>query len=386
MANPIRIIVVGGGVMGLSCAWRLAQGGARVTLYEKRRCGEGATLAALGALWPASPLANGEAQRIHRESLWAFEPFVREVEEASGARIAFKRLGRLELFRSEKDALRGRHEAAAACQRWADEPIHHGGPVMEFVEKDDVALTQRGLRDAHFGGLRCRVTAQVDVTSLVIALKQACLRAGVDVHENRPASALMSEDRGNKVRVIAASFDDPCADDLADAVLIAGGAWTSEIEGWGPWAKIRPVKGEGIALRMPTDEQPTLRMIVKKGPVYLIPWVEKGEILVGSTTEPDAGFDEKVTRAAREFLCREAAEIMPALRGAEVLRQWAGLRPQCVDAGHAPVMAESPHLEGLFVCAGHYKTGIGMAPYASRAMAEMILRTTVSQGRFLRMG
>jgi len=81
----LKVIVIGAGVIGLSCAWRLAAAGARVELLESRDCGQGATLGALGALWPAGPLVNGPLQQLHRQSLWQFEAFAAELSAASAA-------------------------------------------------------------------------------------------------------------------------------------------------------------------------------------------------------------------------------------------------------------------------------------------------------------
>src|SRR5205823_5324057 len=118
-------------------------------------------------------------------------------------------------------------------------------------------------------------------------------------------------------------------------------------------------QGQGLALRPAAQEFP-VPMIIKSGSIYLIPWQEKNEVLVGSTTEPEAAFDETPTAKARETLLASAMEIFPALADAKILRHWAGLRPQNPVKGHAPLMERLA--ENLYVCAGHYKTGIGMAP------------------------
>ena len=99
----MKILIVGGGIMGLACAWRLAAAGAQVELFEaagvRRGCDAGRKA---WALWPASPLADGPLQRLHRESLWQFESFAAEIAARAEMPVGFRRLGRLELLHSSK--------------------------------------------------------------------------------------------------------------------------------------------------------------------------------------------------------------------------------------------------------------------------------------------
>jgi glycine oxidase len=364
-----RIIVVGGGVMGLSCAWRLAGAGAQVDLFESRNPGEGATRAALGALWPASPLATGPLQELHRAGLWQFEDFVAELARGTGLPVTFRRLGRVELLNSEKAALRAAAEAEAACANW---PAFGGAqPVMEVLEPAALGWRWPQIAKAAHPALLCRATAQVDVPQLLTALAAACVAAGVKLHERTPVTGLqIAGERVFGVRAAEAVFE-------ADAVVVATGAWTANLSpAVAAVAPIRPAKGQGLALQMPHGL--LLETIIKADSIYLIPWEESGEVLVGSTTEPEAGFDETPTLAARETLLAGAAGIIPGLKGAVVLRHWSGLRPQNPAKRHPPIMGPHPMIPNLFLCAGHFKTGIGMSPLVSRLMCETILSGTVA--------
>jgi glycine oxidase len=359
-----RIIIIGGGVVGMSCAWRLAAGGARVELFESRQPGQGATRAALGALWPASPLATGPLQEMHRAGLWQFQEFASELARRAGLPVTFRRLGRVELLNSDKAAQRAIAEAEAACAHW---PALGGAePVMEVLEPAALARRWPQIAKAAFPALLCRATAQVDVPQLLAALAAVCVAEGVTLHEHTPVTGLNIA--GGKVASVRTA-DTPME---ADAVLVAAGAWTAHL---GPEvaaaAPIRPAKGQGLALQMPHGVR--VETIIKSESTYLIPWDEAGEILVGSTTEPEAGFDETPTLAARDALLAGAAAIIPGLKGAVLLRHWTGLRPQNPAKRHPPIMGPHPQIPNLFLCAGHFKTGIGMSPLVSRLMADTIL-------------
>ncbi len=355
----MKVVVIGGGIMGLACAWRLAGAGADVMLLESRNVGEGATLAALGALWPASPLSRGPLQELHRESLGGFEEFAREVSEAAGLPVSFRRLGRVELLNSKKAEIRAIEESAYAQAHWPA----FGRPAMEVLSVDMVQNAYPWIEGRGEAALVCRATAQVRVAELVAGLHAACDRAGVAIHEHRKVTALEKAER----RILGARCDDVVF--AADAFLLAGGAWMGLLPGAEQVAPIRPVKGQGLALSVPAGLK--IESIVKCGPIYLIPWDH--EILVGATTEPEAGFDELVTDSARQMLFDGACEIVPALRESRILRQWAGLRPQVTAKPHDPVMGFHPGLENCFVCAGHFKTGIGMAPLVSELVRQSIL-------------
>jgi glycine oxidase len=357
------ITIIGAGVMGLACAWRLAQTGARVELYDMRGPGQGATLAALGALWPASPLVNGPLQQLHRASLWQYEEFLAELAHVTALPVNFRRLGRLELLNSSKILARAQEEARAACANW---PAFAGtDPVMEYLSPAAIAARWPQLAPASFGGLLCRATAQVQVADLVASLRAACGAAGVTVHDTTPVVSLdRREDHIAGIRTAAGAT--PC-----DAVLVTAGAWSPLLDpAVAQIAPVRPVKGQGLALQKPAGVR--LDMIVKSEKIYMIPW--DGELLVGSTTEPDAGFDEKTTADGRHFLRQGASHILPGLKDAVVLRHWAGLRPQNPARRHPPIMGRHPTLQNLFVCTGHFKTGIGLAPLVSRLMARVILQ------------
>ena len=129
---------------------------------------------------------------------------------------------------------------------------------------------------------------------------------------------------------------------------------------------IQPVKGQMLLLRA---EPGLLNQVILKGNTYLVPRRD-GRILVGSTVE-HAGFDKQPTQAAFDALMSAAVAILPALARAPVERHWAGLRPGS-PAG-TPVISAVPDAEGLFVCAGHFRNGIVMAPASARLMADLVL-------------
>lgn len=357
MDATFDVAVIGGGVIGLACAWRLGQRGPRVILLERDTCGAGATGASLGALWPASPLVRGPLQEAQRKSLWSYPEFARELAEATGIDIGYQRNGRIELITDDKQLARAHEEAHAAVELW---PAAQGGPVMEVITPQQVWALEPAVDVGELGGQLCRASAQVDVQRLVQALRAACEKTSVVIREH--AAVLGLEVVGDRVSAVR------CGDTTVAAarLLVTAGAWTAQLHpGLAACAPIKPVRGQAIMLE---TDAPVLGRIIKRGKIYLVPWGR--QILVGSTTEPEAGFDAQPTEDGIKLLRHGAQELVPALRAARLVKTWAGLRPD--GPKHRPVIGAVPGFANLFVAAGHFKIGVGMAPETAELVKALM--------------
>lgn len=363
----VDVLVSGGGIMGMAAAWRMAARGARVRLLELGRCGQGASQAALGALWPPAMVNAGHLQQLHRQSLWGYPSFLHDLQTATGRNVPYLRQGKLELFTSEKALVQARGQTAAACEQWPalnaaqTDLSQTSGPVMEMLSPETVRTLEPLVESGVLESQLCRWSAQVNVDELIVALRQACVNSGVIIQEYTPVTRL--EASGSRINGITAGGQTL----LAEKYLICTGVWTHLLGQPVEPAAIDPVKGQALLLR---TSQPILRHIVKRENIFLVPWPD-GRILVGSTTEPEAGYDTINTPEGFDFLRSGANGVCPALAGSVVEKIWAGLRP--AGPKRRPVMGKFADYENLFICAGHFKIGIGFAPLASQAMADLIL-------------
>jgi len=359
MSDNADVVVVGGGVIGLSCAWRLAQRGRRVVVRERHVCGSGASGAALGALMPAPATRTGPFQRLQRQSLGEFPEFVRELRERTGIDPGYRRDGLLEVLHSAERRRQAERECAAACAEWP--ATGAAAPVMALLSDAEAQARAPGVALEGFGARYCRATAHVDVTRLIAALRAACAQAGVDVRERAAVERVMIE--GGRVRGAA------CAGDVVagDTVLVAAGVWSGTLgTALAECAAVAPVKGQAMLLSAP---HVGLAQVIKRRGIYLIP-CEAGEVMVGATTEPEGGDNTRPTASGIAELTAGALALIPALAEATVVRTWAGLRPKALRGD--PVMGAVPGVRGLYVAAGHYKTGIGLSALVGRLVAEMI--------------
>jgi glycine oxidase len=115
------------------------------------------------------------------------------------------------------------------------------------------------------------------------------------------------------------------------------------------------------------DAQPgMLQRILWHEDHYLIPRRD-GLVLAGSTLEY-TGFDKKTTRLARDILSRSAIHLVPELAQADIIKQWAGLRPGTADG--IPFIGECPGIKGLYLNTGHFRNGVAMAPASVQVLLD----------------
>jgi glycine oxidase len=358
----MQITIVGGGVMGMSCAWRLAQRGIQVTLLEQGQFGKEASSAAIGALWPSSMPTPGPLQRLHHESLRQYPQFVKELSDATQQSIGYMRRGKFELVTSDRQLTQGLKEVeSASVSRSAVDGMSEDQPVMEWLGPDAARQLEPHVAVGEFGALICHRSAQIDVPNLLVALESACRKSGVEMRQNAKVLSVELDRARPTVRLADGKIE-------GDRLLICAGNGTPTLsQTLERVAPVKPIKGQAMLM---STRQPIISHIVKNEAIFLVPWPD-GRILVGSTTEPDAGFDISNTVSGVQFLTHGAISTCPPLADARIESIWAGLRP--TGPKRKPLMGPLPERSNVFLCAGHFKVGIGMAPLAADLMTRWML-------------
>ena len=309
--------IVGGGIIGLACAFRARQSGLRVCVLERGAAGAGATRAAAGVLAPDPETPGFTALARRSSELWP--AFAGELGD-----VGYTRCGSLVL-------------------------AFDGGPAGldgEQLDGDACRALEPGIAADCVGGLLLSDDAQVDPRRVTAALARAiggALRTNADVVAVSPERVELAD--GTRVG--------------AERVVLAAGAWSSR-----RLAKrlaVHPVKGQTLRLRGPL---PATR-IIRSEHVYVVPRAS-GETVIGATVE-DAGFDETPTDAATQLLLRQAIRAVPAVAELDLVEALASLRPGTPDGG--PLIGE---WEGLLVACGHFRNGILLAPVTADAIAALL--------------
>jgi glycine oxidase len=349
-------IIIGGGVIGLSCAWRLSRRGARVAIVERSSPPAGATRVAAGMLAPVGELAFGEPELLKMTLAAAelYPAFVAELEAASGRQTGYAAHGALHvaLDRDEAAELRRVHELQRSL-----------GLGAEWLPPRRCRELEPGLTPSFNGGVHAPDEATVDPRALSEALLAAfaagggALRTGTEV-----AAALFEDERLAGVRTDA-------GEELrAPTVVLAAGAWSGQAEWLPEHARppVRPVKGQILELRARDGVAPCTRIVASER-VYLVPRPD-GRLIVGATVE-EQGFDTAVTAGGVHDLLREAYRLLPDVAEMELVEASAGLRPGTPD--NLPLVGPSG-LDGLLWATGHYRNGILLAPLAANSVADLL--------------
>lgn len=332
------VIIVGGGIIGLSLSIALRKRGATVLIVERGEPGREASHAAGGMLVDCPLETHSALLLLATTSARMYPEFAYELETESGMKVDLRDHGTI-VFPA--------HEHA---RDWAELSSATGLLAAKLAQLEPALADQNS--DAFY--LKERV---VDPRALTAAALKTAKNRGVDFSSGDAVTSVnLSDDHVTGVTTTKTSF-------LAEKVVNCAGAWSGQI---GPYPfPTRPVKGQMLCLASPSRE--LLKHVIRSPQVYLIPRSD-GRILAGATSE-EAGFDKRTDPATMQRFHRAAIALIPKLVDAKILEDWAGLRPGTPD--NLPILGSTP-TPGYYVATGHYRDGILLAPITAQVMANVV--------------
>jgi glycine oxidase len=352
-----KTVIVGAGVIGLAIAWRLAQAGCRVTIYDRGEVGRGASWAAAGMLAAAAETGPGEETLLGLtlDSQRQWPDFARELEAVTGISVGYRDEGTIvvALNRDDAEQLRFTFEFQKGL-----------GLDLEWLSGAAAREREPHLRPGVPAAVLSPRDHQVENRALVTALTTAAKQAGVSIREHCPVHELDSA--GGRVCGVLGNW----GQEPADVVVLAAGAWSREVGGVPPpcMPPVRPIKGQMIALRM-NPGAPVLRHVVwLPNGGYLVPRLD-GRLIIGGTVE-ERGFDESITAGGLLTLIEAAWRAVPTIEELPVAETWVGFRPGSRD--DAPMLGPSS-LDGLIIATGHHRNGILLTPVTAQLISDFVL-------------
>ena len=364
--NP-RVIIVGGGVIGLSIGWQLAKAGCGVSIYERDCAGRSASWSAAGMLAPLAEVHFEEKAllQLGSLSLQMYPEWVEALESDSRSSVGYRTEGTLIVGIDRDDARELEH--VYESQQFLNLPCKWltGGEAREMEPLLSPKVT---------AAISSPSDHQVDNRLVVEALIAAYQRADGNLYENTPVEKVeIRDEKAYGVWVNGAL-------ERGDVIVLAAGCWSSEIEGLPDVVKppLRPVKGQILALQMEAgvNLEKVIRTTRAKYPtdVYLVP-KNDGRLVIGATCE-EMGFDTRLTAGGLFELLRGAWEAIPGVYDLPVIETWTGLRPGSRD--NAPILGETA-IENLVMATGHYRNGILLAPVTAREITSLVLTGQTSE-------
>lgn len=351
-----RVAIVGGGVIGLAIAWRLAKAGCPVDVFEAGAAGAGASHAAAGMLAACAEAEPGEhiLLALNRASQALWPAFAADLEQAAGTSVDLRTEGTLSIALTADDLGRLRHLHALQTAL---------GLPVEWLGGAEVRRREPYLATKVAGAILTPEDHQVDNRKVAAALEAAAQAAGVRLHEGHPVERIETE-AGRVTGVVAGGALHP-----ADVAVLAAGAWSRGIAA-APAAPlpVRPIKGQMLALQM-DPAAPLLNHVLWAPGAYLVPRRD-GRLIIGATTE-EKGFDTALTAGGLLALLTNAWRALPALEELPIIEQWVGFRPGSRD--DAPILGPSAEVEGLIYATGHHRNGILLLPVTTQAIVSQIL-------------
>jgi glycine oxidase len=349
----VKALVIGGGIIGSSIAWRLASDGVQVSVFERGRLGLEASWAAAGLIGPqAEAHEPGAFFDLALAGKRSFDSIVERLTAESGVDPEYDHHG--VLYVAFDDAARAELQARARWQRAA------GGGVEELTPREAFRLAPM-LSEKIVCALHMPNNWRVENRKLTLAYINAATHAGASFREGA---------RVNSVNVVSGTATGlGLADgslETGDVVINAAGAWAGDIRGLEEdRLHFYPVRGQILCF----DARPGLVLpsLFSAGGI-LVPRRD-GRLLAGSIFE-DAGFNKSVTLDGMERILRAVRAMVPSIASVPFREAWAGLRPASDDL--LPVLGPSPTVANVLYAAGHFRSGILLSALTGEVIADLV--------------
>ncbi len=398
MSKRSDVLILGAGVIGLSCAYFLARAGRGVTILDQGRPGCGSSHGNCGTITPshAPPLAKPGMVRkalgymLQADApfyirprldpmlwrwLWGFAAHCNERDFQRGlraksrmlqhARLSMRALIERERIECEFEA-RGhltvfRDLAELENFAWWPEALNEVGIAVHSLDAAQLQSREPALRPEVIGGFDTPGDAQLRPDLYVAALAKVVRELGVEiVSDTRIVSVRRESDRVTSVQTASGDF-------AGDQIVLALGAW-SPLLGHSLDLRIPVQPGKGYSITStPPKRAPRVPIVCRERSVAITPWQDTYR--VGSTME-FSGYDARLNRLRLEAMVQSAAEYLVEPLGERRLEEWYGWRPMCID--DVPIIGAAPGLQNLWLATGHGMLGMSMSATTGELMADLI--------------
>lgn len=347
-----KVLIVGGGIIGLSLAYELAARGKTVTIVEQGDWGGQASSAAAGMLAPLKEFQSvGPLLDLGMESLQSYPRWVEELQAIAGGDVQLSLEGLLTVALDEEE-----EEAFYKKYLWQKAR----GYEVQWLRGKELQDVEPLLTDQAVAAIYSPGEGHINNRFLLRALVTACRKLGVDMRSGCVVSKLLH--RAGCVEGVETSSGRI----YADHTIICSGAWAGiMMQMLDVSIPVRPVRGQIAAV---SSIGIPLRTVIFGSSGYLTP-KKDGRIVIGAT-EDESGFQREVTLSGLAHVLQGALPYVPALHAAAFLEAWGGLRPATADG--KPILGEIPGISGISLAGGHFRNGILLSVVTAKRMADWL--------------
>lgn len=351
----MRVIVIGAGMFGASTAYQLARNGVAVTIIDHAHPGK-ATMAGAGIVCPwATRIEDPDWYDMYAAGGRFYDELISGLNAAGETDLGYRKVGALV---TATDAAEFKAAGERITRRVATAPEAGDVRLLSNQEAREKFPALREGLEAYFipGG------ARVDARLLSAAMVRAAVALGAEFRNDYATL----EFEGGRVR---------CRDGAGqivpgDEIVVAGGAWASQIlEPLGIAHPVKPQKGQIIHLRLAGVATANWPVLLPMTSHYMLTF-DDSRVVVGATREDDSGFDYRVTAAGQAEVLAAGMDIAPGLINAEIIETRIGFRP--AGPSVKPIFGRVPGIEGLSVGNGLGAGGISIGPYAGKLLADIV--------------
>ncbi len=342
------VVIIGGGIIGISLAYYLAKEGVDVCIVEKKQLAMGSSGRCAGGIGqshreePDLPLAKFAVQ------LW------KSISEEMDIDIEYRQHNNLRL---------AMNEAHAASLQAMVERERAGGLDVRYLDRAETKSRVPYVAELYLGSVLSPTDGSADPYLSCFALARAAVRLGAIIHENREVTGLQVF--GGKIQAVLTT-QGPLA---AKQVVNAAGAWAASI-------------GERLGIRIPATNQRSHLLVTERLPHFISPFLStdiygyfrqtlSGNVLIGYPARPLTGPDMHVTYEAVTVSAKRAATIIPRLRDASLIRSFTGYTVWTPD--YLPLVGRVEQLEGFYIAAAFSGLGFAIGPGIGKLMAELLV-------------
>jgi len=371
MKKTSEIVIIGGGVIGTSIAYYLTKRGKEVVLFEKNDLASGAS----GAC-DQDIILQSKNPGIHLQLAMKSAEIYKTLEAELEHPIEYENTGGMILIETEEELEIMRDFVKRQQQI---------GLEVEILDLKQARELQPGLSHHLVGSTYSPQDAHVNSVELTLGFAKAAQKQGARIMLHTEVVGI--KQRNGRVQgVMTTRGDVDC-----EIVINCAGAWAPKIaEMIGLTIPIKPRRGqiivtEEVAPYVMGDVLSARYIVAKYNPEILknssdpgiklgvglsLSQTKKGNILIGATRE-FVGYNTYVTRTGLKEILKNATRLVPGLKGMNIIRMFAGLRPYTPDG--LPIIGPVEGIEGFFVAAGHEGDGIALSPVTGKIVSDLIV-------------